>query len=56
MVVQVITVNGANYKATGRILMERFPSLFWSSWLDLKLEDMQGVSQLSIIGMAEFLV
>lgn len=29
-VVQVITDNGANYKAAGRILMERFPSLFWS--------------------------
>jgi hypothetical protein len=27
-VVQVITDNGANYKATSRILMERIPSLF----------------------------
>src|SRR5699024_7866289 len=41
-VVQVITDNGANYKAAGRILMERFPSLFWSPCaahcLDLMLE------------------
>ncbi|WVZ58925.1 hypothetical protein U9M48_009143 [Paspalum notatum var. saurae] len=42
-VVQVITDNGANYKAVGRILMDRIPSLFWSPCaahcLDLMLED-----------------
>ena len=41
-VVQVITDNGANYKAAGRILMDRIPTLFWSPcavhWLDLMLE------------------
>jgi hypothetical protein len=40
--VQVITDNGANYKAAGRIL-KRIPSLFWSPCvahcLDLMLED-----------------
>jgi hypothetical protein len=69
-VVQVITDNGANYNAGGRVLMERFPSLFWSPCvahcLDLMLEDIgnlkefkkpvQDVSQLSSIGMIEFLV
>jgi hypothetical protein len=29
-VVQIITDNGANYKATGKLLMERIPTLFWS--------------------------
>jgi hypothetical protein len=42
-VVQVIIDNGANYKAAGRILIERIPSLFWSPGaahcLDLMLED-----------------
>ena len=42
-VVQVITNNGANYKAAGRILMERIPTLFWSPCaahcLDLMLEE-----------------
>jgi len=42
-VVQVITDNGANYKAAGRILMERIPTLFWSPCaahcLDLMLEE-----------------
>ncbi|XP_039822849.1 uncharacterized protein LOC120685073 [Panicum virgatum] len=44
IVVQVIIDNGANYKAAGRILMDRIPTLFWSSCavhcLDLMLEDM----------------
>eukprot|EP00267_Zea_mays_P047468 XP_020399931.1 uncharacterized protein LOC109942393 [Zea mays] len=48
-VVQVITDNGANYKATGRILMERFPSLFWSPCaahcLDLMLEDIGNLKE-----------
>jgi len=42
-VVQVITDNGANYKAAGRLLMERIPTLFWSPCaahcLDLMFED-----------------
>ncbi|XP_066361110.1 uncharacterized protein [Miscanthus floridulus] len=42
-VVQVITDNGANYKAAGRILMERIPTLFWSPCdahcLDLMMEE-----------------
>ena len=29
-VAQVVTDNGANYKAAGRILVERIPTLFWS--------------------------
>ena len=42
-VVQVVTDNGANYKAAGELLMLRFPTLFWSPCaahcLDLMLED-----------------
>jgi hypothetical protein len=32
-VVQVVTDNGANYKAVGKILMDRIPTLFWSPCL-----------------------
>jgi hypothetical protein len=42
-VVQVVTDNGANFKAAGRLLMERIPHLFWTPCaahcLDLLLED-----------------
>jgi hypothetical protein len=42
-VVQVVTDNGANYKAAGKILMQRIPTLYWSPCachcLDLMLED-----------------
>jgi len=42
-VVQVVTDNGANYKAVGRILMERIPTLYWTPCaahcLDLMLEE-----------------
>jgi hypothetical protein len=42
-VVQVVTDNGANFKAAGRILMDRIPTLFWTPCtahcLDLMLED-----------------
>lgn len=42
-VVQVVTDNGANFKAAGRLLMERIPTLFWTPCaahcLDLMLED-----------------
>lgn len=40
---QIVTDNGSNYKAAGRILMERIPTLFWTPCaahcLDLMLED-----------------
>jgi hypothetical protein len=29
-VVQVVTDNDANYKAVGKLLMDRIPTLFWS--------------------------
>ncbi|XP_031091572.1 uncharacterized protein LOC115996475 [Ipomoea triloba] len=42
-VVQIVTDNGANYKAAGRLLEERIPTLFWTPCathcLDLMLED-----------------
>jgi hypothetical protein len=42
-VVQVVTHNGANYKAAGKVLMQRIPTLFWSpcatNSLHLILED-----------------
>ncbi|XP_062185719.1 uncharacterized protein LOC133889239 isoform X1 [Phragmites australis] len=42
-VVQVVTDNGANYKAAGKLLMDRFPTLYWTPCaahcLDLMLED-----------------
>ena len=43
-VVQVISDNAANYVAAGRMLMDRYPSLFWTPcaahYIDLMLEDM----------------
>jgi hypothetical protein len=43
-VVQVITDNAANYVVVGRMLMQRYPSLYWSPCaahcIDLMLEDM----------------
>jgi len=42
-VVQVVTDNGVNFKAAGRILMERIPHLFWTPCaahcLNLMLQD-----------------
>jgi hypothetical protein len=42
-VVQLVTDNGANYKAAGKILMDRIPTLFWSPCaahcLDVMLEE-----------------
>jgi hypothetical protein len=46
-VVQVVTDNGANYKAAGKILMDRIPTLFWSPCaahcLDLMLEEIKNL-------------
>jgi hypothetical protein len=43
-VVQVITDNAANYVAAGRMLMSKYPTLFWTPCaahcIDLMLEDM----------------
>lgn len=48
-VVQVVTDNGANYKAAGKLLMERIPTLFWSPCaahcLDLMLEDIGNLKE-----------
>jgi hypothetical protein len=42
-VVQVVTDNGANYKAAGQLLMQRLPTLYWTPCaaycLDLMLEE-----------------
>ncbi|CAD6213230.1 unnamed protein product [Miscanthus lutarioriparius] len=47
--VQVITDNGANYKAAGRILMERISTLYWSPCaahcLDLMLEEIGNLKE-----------
>lgn len=43
-VAQVITDNATNYIATGKLLMERYPNLFWTPCvehcIDLMLEDL----------------
>ncbi|XP_066385285.1 uncharacterized protein [Miscanthus floridulus] len=48
-VVQVITDNGANYKAAGRILMERISTLYWNPCaahcLDLMLEEIGNLKE-----------
>jgi hypothetical protein len=48
-VVQVVTDNGANFKAAGRILTERIPTLFWTPCavhcLDLLLEDVGKIKE-----------
>ena len=48
-VVQVVTDNGANFKAAGKILMDRIPTIFWSPCaahcLDLMLEDIGNLSE-----------
>ncbi|WVZ78409.1 hypothetical protein U9M48_026122, partial [Paspalum notatum var. saurae] len=50
-VVQLVTDNGSNYKAAGRILMERIPTLFWTPCaahcLDLMLEDIAKIPEFS---------
>jgi hypothetical protein len=57
-VVQVVTDNEANFKAIGRILMERIPHLFWTTCaahcLDLLLEDIGKIKEFnSCINMAK---
>jgi hypothetical protein len=57
-VMQVVTDNGANFKAAGRILMERIPHLFWTPCaahcLDLLLEDIGKIKEFnSCINMAK---
>ncbi|XP_066318527.1 uncharacterized protein [Miscanthus floridulus] len=48
-VVQIVTDNGANFKAAGRLLMERIPHLFWTPCaahcLDLLLEDIGKIKE-----------
>jgi hypothetical protein len=50
-VVQLVTDNGANYKAACKLLMERIPTLFWTPCaahcLDLMLEDIGKMKQFS---------
>ena len=50
-VVQIVTDNGSNYKAAGRILMERIPTLFWTPCaahcLDLMMEDIGKIPEFS---------
>jgi hypothetical protein len=57
-VVQVVTDNGANFKAAGRILMDRIPHLFWTPCaahcLDFLLEDIGKIKDFnSCINMAK---
>ena len=46
-IVQVITDNATNYVAVGRMLMDRYPSLFWTPCaahcIDFMLEDMEKI-------------
>ena len=52
-VVQVISDNAANYVATGRMLMDRYPSLFWTPCvahcIDLMLEDMGKIPFIKVV-------
>ena len=52
-VVQVITDNVANYVAAGRMLMDRYPSLFWTPCathcIDLMLEDMGKIPFIKVV-------
>jgi hypothetical protein len=56
-VVQVVTDNGANFKATRRILMERIPTLFWalcaSHCLDLMLDNIGKVKSLTLASITQ---
>lgn len=50
-VVRIVSDNGSNYKAAGRLLMERIPTLYWTPCaahcLDLMLEDIMKIPMLS---------
>ncbi|KAJ1284460.1 hypothetical protein BS78_03G205900 [Paspalum vaginatum] len=50
-VVQLVTDNGSNFKAAGRILMERIPHLFWTPCaahcLNLLLEDIGAIKEIN---------
>jgi hypothetical protein len=57
-VVQIVTDNGANFKAAGRILVDRMPHLFWTPCaahcLDLMFEDIGKIKDFSTcINMAK---
>lgn len=47
-VVQVITDNAANCKAMGDLVMENYPTIFWTPCaahsIDLLIEDIAGIS------------
>ncbi|KAM3351539.1 hypothetical protein ACQJBY_023483 [Aegilops geniculata] len=51
LVIQVVSDNGANYKAAGRLLMDKYPSLYWTPCaahcLDLMLEDIGKIREFS---------
>jgi hypothetical protein len=51
LVVQVVSDNGSNYKAAGKILMEKHPTLYWTPCaahcLDLMLEDFGKIKEFS---------
>jgi hypothetical protein len=50
-VVQIVTDNGANFKAAGRILMERIPHLFWipcaAHCLNLLLQEIGEIKEIN---------
>jgi len=57
-VVQIVTDNGANFKAAGRILMERIPHLFWTPCaahcLNLMMQDIGQIKEFNTtINMAK---
>ncbi|XP_066316229.1 uncharacterized protein [Miscanthus floridulus] len=52
-VVQVVTDNGSNFKAAGRILMDKIPHLFWTPCaahcLNLLLQDIGEIKELNTV-------
>ncbi|XP_066365495.1 uncharacterized protein [Miscanthus floridulus] len=52
-VVQIVTDNGSNFKAAGRILMERIPHLFWTPCvahcLNLLLQDIGEIKEFNTV-------
>jgi hypothetical protein len=52
-VVQLVTDNGSNFKAAGRILMERIPHLFWTPCathcMNLLLQDIGEIKQFNTV-------